>query len=56
MREIEQERIEGDWTGRETGGGGAKGEAFGAVLSELFGGTEAGLVQVELSGVRILFE
>ena len=37
--------------GRRTAGG-----ASGAVLSELLGGTERAALQVELSGVRVLFE
>ena len=40
----------------ETGRNWARDEVSGPVLSELFGGTEGEPVQVELSGVRILFE
>jgi hypothetical protein len=40
----------------EAGGSGTRCGASGAFLSELFGGIERAPMQVELSGVRILFE
>jgi len=41
---------------RAGGGGGPAGGISGAVLSELFNAVEGEPVQVELSGVRVLFE
>jgi hypothetical protein len=54
---------EREWTAAEFGKSGPAGGcrrtadwASGAVLSELLGGVEGAALQVELSGVRILFE
>lgn len=46
----------GRCSGRKGSGSGPDGGASGEILSELFGGVEGVALQVELWGVRILFE